>query len=134
MAGSFSDYLENKVLDHVYGGGDFTRPATLYVGLFTAEPNDAGGGTEVSGGDYARAAVTNDATNFPAASGGAKSNGTDIVFPPATGSWGTVSAIGIFDASSGGNLLAWATLAANKAVESGDTLEIPAGDLDITLD
>jgi len=133
MAGSFSDYLENEVLDHVLGGGDYARPATVYVALFTAAPTDSGGGTEVTGGSYARAAVTNNATNWPAASGGAKSNGTTITFATPTGSWGTVVAVGIFDASSGGNLLMWADLAVNKSVASGDVVEFPAGDLDVTL-
>jgi hypothetical protein len=134
MAGSFSDYLENALLDHVFGGGDYTRPATLYVAAFTAAPSDSGGGTECSGGSYARVAVTNNATNFPAASGGAKANGTAITFPSASASWGTVEAIGIFDADSSGNLLAWSTLTASKAVDSGDTLQIPIGDLDVSLD
>ena len=84
MAGK-SDYLENKVLDHVLGGGDYTRPATVYIGLYTATPSDSGGGTEVAGNGYDRADVTNNATNFPASSGGAKSNGTAITFAAACG-------------------------------------------------
>lgn len=104
--GSFTDYLENNVLNHIFGGADFTRPATLHVGLFTTLPNDAGtGGVEVTGAGYARVAVTNNSTNFPAASGGSKSNGTQIQFAQATASWGNVKGFGIFDASSGGNLL-----------------------------
>lgn len=134
MAGSKSNYLENKVLDHVLGGGDYTRPSTVYVALYTSAPNDAGGGAEVSGGSYARVAVTNDTTNWPAASGGAKSNGTDIVFPTATANWGTVVAFGILDASSGGNLLYWADLTTSKVVSNGDTAKFLAGDLDITED
>jgi hypothetical protein len=133
MAGSFSDYLENKVLDHVLGGGDYTRPGTVYVALYTAAPSDSGGGTEVSGGGYARVAVTNNTTNFPAASGGAKSNGTVIQFPTATASWGTVVAVGIFDAASAGNLLAWADLTTSKTVGSGDTASFAVGGLSITL-
>ena len=102
MAGSKSDYLENEILDHVLGGGDFTRPATVYLALFTVTPTDAGGGTEVTGGAYARVAVTNNATNFPAASGGSKSIGAQFDFPEATANWGTVVALGIFDASTAG--------------------------------
>ena len=132
--GSFGNYLENELLDHVFGNAAYSAPATLYVGLFTATPNDAGGGTEVSGGSYARAAVTNNATNFPAASGGAKSNGTAITFPMATGSWGTITSFGIFDAASGGNLLAWGALSVSRAVVNLDIVYFPAGDLDITLD
>lgn len=133
MAGSFSDYLEDELLDHVLGGADYTRPATVYVGLFTAAPTDAGGGTEVSGNNYARVSVTNNATNFPASSGGAKANGTAITFDTPSGSWGTVVAMGIFDASSAGNLLAWADLAVNKSVSSGDVVAFAVGELDVSL-
>lgn len=134
MAGSKSDYLENKLLDHVLGGGDYSRPATVYVALYTAAPTDAGGGTEVSGGSYARVAVTNNATNFPTASGGAKSNGTEITFPEATADWGTVVAFGILDAETAGNLLYWADLTTSKTINSGDTAKFAVGDLDITED
>jgi len=134
MAGSKSNYLELKVLDHVLGGGDYTRPAKVYVALYTAAPTDAGGGTEVSGGDYARVEVVNNATNFPAASEGAKSNGTKITFAEATASWGTVVAFGILDAAESGNLLLWAGLTANKTIDSGDTAEFAVGDLDYTED
>ena len=134
MAGSKSDYLENKLLDHVLGGADYTRPATVYVALYTVAPTDAGGGTEVSGGAYARVAVTNNATNFPAASGGAKSNGTEIIFPEATASWGTVVALAILDAAAAGNFLYWADLTTSKAIASGDTVKFAVGDLDIAED
>jgi hypothetical protein len=136
--GGKSDYLENEILDHVLGGGDYSRPATVYVALFTADPGDAGGGTEVSTGDwsdYARAAVTNNATNFPAASGGSKSNGTAISFGSATiVSAPTITAFGIFDASSGGNLLYWGELDADKAVTDGDEVEFAIGALTIRED
>ena len=134
MAGSKSDYLENKLLDHVLGGADYTRPATVYVALYTVAPTDAGGGTEVSGGAYARVTVTNNATNFPAASGGAKSNGTEIIFPEATASWGTVVALAILDAAAAGNFLYWADLTTSKAIASGDTAKFAVGDLDIAED
>lgn len=134
MAGSFSDHLEDELLDHVFGGGDYSRPATVYVALYTVAPTDAGGGTECTGGSYARKSVTNNDTNFPAASSGAKSNGTDIEFVEATGDWGTVVAFAIFDALSGGNMLCWADLSANKDIDSGDTAKFAAGELDITLD
>lgn len=133
MAGSFSDYLENKLLDHTLNATAFTSPTTLYVALYTVAPSDSGGGTEVSGGSYARVSVTANTTNFPAASGGAVANGTVVTFPTATANWGTVVAFGILDASSGGNLLVWADLAANKAVDDGDTASFAVGDLDITL-
>ena len=131
---SKSNFLEDKILDHVLGGGDYTRPATVYVALYTAAPSDAGGGTEVSGGDYARAAVTNNSANWPAASGGSKSNGADITFPQATAGWGTVVAAGILDNSTGGNLLYYGNLTASKTVNAGDTLRFPAGNLAITED
>jgi hypothetical protein len=129
-----SNYLENKLLDHVFGGPDYVRPGTLYVALFTAAPNDGGGGTEVSGGSYARVAVTNNATNFPAAASGAKSNGTAITFPTATAGWGTVTHWAIFDASSGGNLVAWAALTTSRSPISGDTPAFAIGELDILMD
>ncbi|MGC9361097.1 MAG: phage tail fiber protein [Anaerolineae bacterium] len=134
MAGSKSDYLENELLDHVLGGADYTRPATVYVALFTVAPSDTGGGTEVTGGSYARAEVTNNATNWPAASGGVKSNGVDITFPEATADWGTVVAFAIFDAATAGNMLYWGDLTASKTINSGDTAKFNAGELSITED
>lgn len=139
MAGSKGDYLEQKILDHVLGGPDLTRPATVYVAAFTAAPTDAGGGTEVSasGTAYARVAVTNNATNWPAASGtspASKSNGTAITFPVATAAWGTVVAAAVFDAASGGNLLYWGTLSANKTVDANDQLTFPIGAATFTED
>lgn len=135
MAGSFSDFLENELLDHVFGNAAYSAPSNTYVGLYTAAPTDAGGGTEVSGNGYTRVTVANNATNWPAASGGAKSNGVAITFPTASGgNWGTVVAVGIFDAATLGNLLAWADLTTNKAVNDGDTAEFAIGDIDITLD
>lgn len=131
---SKSDYLENALLDHHLGGPDYTRPATVYVSLFTVTPSDSGGGTEVTGGSYARVSVTNNATNWPAASGGAKSNGADITFPTATASWGTIVAFGIHDASTAGNLLRWGAVTPNKVIDTGDTARFPTGDLDVSED
>ena len=133
MAG-FSDFLENEILDHVFGASAYSAPATLYMALFTATPSDSGGGTECTGGSYDRADITNNLTNFPAASGGAKSNGTAISFAQASASWGLVTSWGIFDANSGGNLLIWGPLTANKTIDAGDTPSFGIGDLDITLD
>jgi hypothetical protein len=134
MPGSKSDYLELKALDHILGGPDYIRPATLYVALFTAAPTDAGGDTEVTGGAYARVAVPNNATNFPAASGGSKSNGTAITFSQATAAWGTVVAWGIYDAATGGNLLYYGDVSPTKVVNSGDTPQFAAGALTFTED
>ncbi len=130
MAG-FSDYLENKVLLHVFGGTSYTAPGTLYVALFTSAPSDTGGGTECSGGSYARksmAAMTVSGTSPTTAT-----NGAAVEFATATGSWGTVTHVGVFDASTSGNLLGWAALSASKTVSSGDVFRFDAGDLDITL-
>ncbi len=136
MPGSKSDYLETKILDHVLGGPDYTRAATVHVALFTAAPTDAGGGTEATGGAYARVAVTNNATNFPAATGPAstKKNGTAITFPKATASWGTVVSWGIFDAATAGNLLYWGNLTTSKSVGIDDTPSFAANAITITED
>lgn len=128
-----SDYLENKVLDHLLGVTTYTSPGTLYIALFTAAPTDAGGGTEVTGGSYARKAVTNNTTNFPNASAGAKSLNVAHTFVTATASWGTVVAWGLFDASSGGNLLWWADLTASQVVPSGGISSFAVGALAVTL-
>ncbi len=134
MAGSKSNYLENELLDHVLGAATYTPPATLYIALFTVAPTDTGGGTEVSGGSYARKDVANNATNWPDSSNSTKSNGTDITFVTATASWGTVVAFGIFDAVTAGNLLYWGDLVASKIVGVGDTAKFLVGDLDVTED
>lgn len=132
--GSFTNYLENKLLDHVFGGGNYTRPATLYIGLSTSDPGETGSTTgEPSGNGYARVAVVNNATNFPAASGGAKTNGTPIEFPEATGAWGTITHLFIADAETGGNVLAYSTLNVVKSPTEGDTMYYKAGELNITL-
>lgn len=125
----FSDYYENKIIEHMLRNQSFTPPSTLYLALYTTAPSDAGGGTEVSGGSYARQSFT-----LTAASGGATSNSADITFPTATADWGTIVAVGIFDAQTGGNLLMYGDLETSKTVNSGDTFVIKAGDLDITVD
>lgn len=131
----YSDYLENELLDHWLGGADYTRAATVYVALFTAAPSDSGGGTEVSGNAYARAAVTNNATEWPAASGGSKSNANAITFTsPSGGGWGNVTHFALFDAASGGNMLAHSALDSAKTINDGDTVEFAASALTVTLD
>lgn len=132
--GSKADYLENKLLDGVLGGPSFSLPATVYVALYTVTPADAGGGTEVTGGSYARVTVTNNATNWPAAASGAKSNGAAITFVTATADWGTVVAWGILDAVTAGNLLYWGALTVSKAIQNGDTGSFAVGDIDLTED
>ena len=127
---AFSDYLEDKVLDHVFGGNAFTAPSTLYVALFTVAPSDTGGGTEVSGGAYARQTAT---FNVSGTNPTEASNVASIEYPTATASYGTALAVGVFDALSGGNLLAYSTLTTNKAIDTGDVFRINAGDFDIRL-
>lgn len=142
---NMSDYLENKIVDHIFRARAFTAPATLYVALFTTAEPDAGGGTEVSGGAYARVAVTPSDTAFnatqggtPAAAssgtGGATANAAAITFPAPTANWGQVTDIAIMDASSGGNVLFRNTLTTAKTVNNGDPAPVIAiGALGITF-
>lgn len=125
-----SDFLEDALLDHVLGGATYTQPATLYVALFTAD-NGLEAGTitgEVSGGSYAREAVT-----FAAASGGSASTNATVTFTTATANWGTVTHVAIMDAVSAGNVLFHGSVTASKLIESGDTFQISSGNLTITL-
>jgi len=132
---AFSADLENKVMNHVLGGNDYSRLVTVYMALFTAAPNESGGGTEVTGGGYSRLAITNNATNFPTASGGQKTNGTAITFPAASGaSWGTVSHWALMSASSSGDILFFGAFNAAKTIADTDSLTIPINQLTITLD
>ncbi len=135
--GSFSDYSEDMILDHIVGKTSFTMPTTVAVSLCTADPTDAGTGAsqnEVSNtNSYARTDTA--PGDWAAASGGAISNGNDITFPEASGSWGTVSHFALNDSASygAGNMLAHSILGASKAIGNGDTPKFAAGDLDITL-
>ena len=125
---SFSNTFETRVLTWVFTSGSATRPTAWYVALFTTNPAEDASGTEVSGGGYVRQSAT-----FTV-SGNTASNSGAIEYPTATAGYGTVSHVGVFDASSGGNLIAYAALTTSKTIETGDVLRIPAGDLDITLD
>ncbi len=133
---SFSNNLENEMLDAQFSRAALTlNPATLYVGLSTTTPADDGSNfTEPGSGSYARVAITNNATEFPAASAGSKTHANDITFPTATAGWGTVTHFGFFTASSGGTPVATGALGASKTPTSGDTLKFLAGALTITLD
>ena len=124
---AMSDYLENKVLDHILGTTAYTMPTTVYVGLATASFADDNSGTELSGSGYARQSAA-----FDAAVSGTADNTATIEFPAATGSWGSVSHFGIFDALTGGNLLIHGSFTTAKTIAQGDILRISAGDLDIT--
>jgi len=130
--GSFSDHWENEILDHLFGRGSYTPP-TIYVGLSTADPGDDGAGlSEPAGNGYAR--VPTAGTDWNAASGGALDNANAIEFAEATGSWGTVTHFALFDASSGGNLLAHGSLTQSQTIAGGDTAQFAAGALDVSLD
>jgi hypothetical protein len=135
--GSFSDFLEDELLDHLFGCGtrNYTPPTDIYVALSTTDPLDTGAGiSEPVGNGYARAQT--DETDWDVATGDPSTvdNGVDITFAEATGSWGTISHFALFDAVSGGNMLAHGSLSASKAIDNGDTAKFAAGDLDITLD
>lgn len=130
MAG-FTNYSEDLVLDWLLTNASATRPTAWYVALYTVAPGETGGGTEVSGGSYARTAVTFTVSGTAPTTA---SNSAAVEFPTATGSWGTIVAAGIFDASTSGNLLAYADLTTSKTVDSGDVLRFNTGEIDVTLD
>ena len=129
--GSFSDYWENEVLDHLFGKGGYSPPA-IHLALSTADPGDDGTGLSEPSGDGYDRAVTSPA-DWSLASGGALANADAIEFPEASGAWGTVTHFALFDAASGGNLLAHGALAQAKAIGSGDSVRFAAGDLEIHL-
>jgi hypothetical protein len=126
---SISNFLENKLLDHSLGGTAYTQPSTIYVALYTSDPTDADSGTEVTGGSYARQSVA-----FAAASGGSKASNATVTFPTATANWGTVTHIGLRDASTAGNLLWSGALSSSASVTTGTTFSIASGALTCTLD
>lgn len=123
-----SNYLENALVNGTLRGTTYTAPTTVYVALYTTDPTDADTGSEVSGGSYARQAVT-----FGAPSNGVATNSGAVTFPTATGSWGTLTHVGIRDASSAGNLLYYAPLTVSKTISSGDIFTIGSGNLSVTL-
>jgi hypothetical protein len=123
-----SNYLENALINATLRNTSYTSPTTVYVGLFTSDPTDAGSGTEVSGGSYARTAVT-----FGSPSNGVSTNSAAVEFPQATGNWGTVGWIGIHDALTSGNLLYHTALDTSKTIDNGDIFKIAIGSLSVTL-
>ena len=130
--GSFANYWESEILDHIFGKGSYTSP-TIYVGLSTADPTDDGSGlAEPTGNAYAR--VQTSSSDWNTASAGSLDNANDITFPEATGSWGTITHFVLFDAATAGNMLAHGALGQSKAIGSGDAAQFAAGDLDISLD
>lgn len=125
---AMSNYLENVLINAVLRGTAYTSPSKVYLALFTNDPTDAGTGTEVSGGAYARREIT-----FDAPSNGVSVSSTDVLFPVASASWGTITHIGIYDASTGGNLLFHGVLTNSKTIAADDQLKIATGDVSITL-
>jgi len=123
-----SNYLENALINVTLRATSYTAPTTVYVALYTTDPTDADTGTEVTGGSYARTSVT-----FAAPSNGVTTNSADITFPTCTLAWGTVTHIGIRDASTAGNLLYHTPLDASKTIDLGDIFKITTGNLSVTL-
>lgn len=129
-----SNEFETRVYDWLFRPGEtVTRPTAIYCALYTAVSDaEAGTGTEVSGGSYARANVT---SVFGASSNGAGSNSTAITFAAPTANWGTVTHFCLRDASTGGNAVtAIKALAASRVINNGDAApSFAAGDLDLTV-
>jgi hypothetical protein len=132
-----SDYVENQILNCYLNQTNITAPTAIHLGLFTANPSasDEGssGGTEVSGNNYSRVAIT-DKFGTASGTGGSLSSATDITgFSADGGNWGTVTGIGIFDSASGGELLFWTALDSSATVNDGDSFQISAGNLTVTV-
>jgi hypothetical protein len=125
---AMSNYLENALINATLRNTTFTSPTTVYVGLFLTDPTDAGSGTEVSGGSYARKAMA-----FNAPSNGASVNSSAVEFDQATGNWGAIPFFAIFDASTSGNMLYHGALTASKTIETGDVFKFAAGSVTVTL-
>ena len=123
-----SNFLEAALINATLRNTSYTSPSVVYLGLYTSDPTDADTGTEVSGGSYARQAIT-----FGAPSNGVTTNTAAIEFPQATANWGTVGWIGIEDALTGGNLLYHSPLDASKTIQTGDIFKIAIGSLSVTL-
>lgn len=122
---SFSTALQNDLLDHVFRNTSYTSPSTVYLALYTSVPNDGGGGTEVSGNGYSRQAIT-----FGAASSGSITNSADVEATASGGNWGDIIAVGIFDAASSGNFLAWDAIT-STTINDGDTIRFPSGNITV---
>jgi len=126
---AMSDYLEGEIIKHIFRTGSFTKPTVLAIGLLTAAPSDTGGGTEVTGGSYARVSVNPLDANWAAIVGnnGTTSNVSAVTFPAPTANWGTITHFGIYDAASAGNLLFYGALTTSKTVNNGDAAPSFAG-------
>jgi hypothetical protein len=132
--GSFSDYLENEILDHVFGTGSYSPPTHLYIALCKSTLSDTSTGDlpgEITGGAYARKICD----TWDAASGGATENTQVVTFAQATADWGTINYFAIVDSITvgSGNVIGWGALTASKNIASGDTFKFATGDIDVTL-
>lgn len=131
MADNLTDFTENKILEHSVGRTAWTAPTHTYLALYTVSPTDSTAGTEVTGGNYARVQLA-----WGAASGGQISITSSARFP-ATGSasanFGTVVAMGICDAASGGNLLWYAPLSPTFTINALDTFTVIEGGITLAL-
>ena len=130
-AGASSNYFQNHTLDWFFRAQTFTPPSTIYIALATTNGTAAACGTEVSGGSYARVAVTSSLANWAGTQGsgttsastgtsGQTSNNATITFPAPTATWGTITSFCAYDSASSGNLLFQAALTTSKTVNSGD--------------
>ena len=126
---SKTNYLETALINHVLRNTAYTSPTTIYVGLFTVAPTESGGGTEVSGGAYARQSVT-----FTAPAPDSTANDADVIFPIATADWGTVVAFALFDAPTAGNMLYIADLTASREILTSDQFKFPSSQLTVSED
>lgn len=143
-AQALTDYLENKLIDVVLRGQAFSEasPASLYVALFTSACSDTAGGTEVSGGGYARVAIarsdsawksTNGTTSGASTgTGGNSTNAGAINFGTTSAPWGTVTHWGLYDATSAGNLWICGTLT-SQSIPSGATVQFNTDALSVTV-
>lgn len=126
---AMADYLEDKLNDHILKNTSYTSPVAVYVGLYTSDPGEDDSGTEVTGGSYAREAVT-----FGSSSGGVASNSAQVTFTTATAAWGTATHFQILDAVSSGNPLFHGALESPYVIGNGDTFRFQIGDLQVTLE
>ena len=139
MTGSFSNYLENKLLDHSLGKASYSMP-TAYIALCTSAPTDASTGSSIvepstSGTAYARVATSG--TDWVNSSGGIISNATVLSFAAATGAgWGTITHFALCDNGTvgAGNMLIWGEVSPTIPVPTGSIVSFAIGNLQITLD
>lgn len=134
---AFTNYTENQIAGHIFGSATFAKPTALYIALFSAVTDgEAGSVTEISGNGYARAACAPGDSDWtqPVSGNGTVSNAVTISFPAATGDWGVITAWGIFDAATAGNLLVYANLTNSRNITAGSTPSFAANALTVQID